>query len=164
MDPISFILSTYINTVSSTMTNNVSEIYGTEMQSVATEYHGHQVTYSYQMWKIKPESVCRNQKSDINQYSKCTIEAKSLFDELCDYLQTNPGSGWRFQKNKNMYCTAAISYQPVIASIQKADQPTPIEIARKECNTVIAENMGDGSPAAQKRIEKACESYNSMQE
>jgi len=164
MDPIAFVVATYINSVSANISNQVSEIYGVEIQSVATEYHGHNLTYSYQMWKIKPESVCGNQKSNINRYSACTQEAKNFFDEMCSHLQQKPSTHWKHSKNINMYCNAAISYKPVIASILKAGEPTESETARKTCNAAIAQHLGNNSLAAQHQINKACAAYRSLEE
>ena len=162
MDPVSFIVSTYINVVSSTVANNINEIYGTEIQSVTTEYHGHRISYSYQLWKIKPKSVCADQKGHLSTYSACTLEAKILFKDVCNHLQNKKRSDWRYSKNKNMYCNAALSYEPVIASIQQATEPSLMQEARKTCNLAISEHMGNANPQSANAVEKACAPYRSM--
>jgi hypothetical protein len=162
MDPLSFILSTYIDTVSTVSTNHVSEIYGTEIQAVTVDYNGRKIPYAYQLWKIKPESVCATYKDQLSIYSDCTLDAKAMFNQVCDHLQKNPYQHWKYQKNKNMYCAAAISYSPVVAKVEKAAEPSTLELAKSECNLAITANMGDGSSKAQRAIEKACSEYKSL--
>lgn len=164
MDPISFVLSTYINAVSVFPADRYSEVLGTEIQATTVEYNGRKIPYAYQRWKIKPDSVCAIYKGDINTYSSCTVDAKAMFTEICGYLQQNPQRHWKYKKNKNMYCSASLSYKPLIAKIEKASQPTEVETARKECNLAISANMGNSSPKTRNEIDIACAKYKEMSE
>ena len=58
MDPISVIFASYLELVSVGVTNKMTDIVGTQMQSVVVEHQHIKIPYSYQLWRIRPKSVC----------------------------------------------------------------------------------------------------------
>ena len=164
MDPLSMIFATYIDLVSSTVYETMSDRLGTEIESVVVKHEGMDVPYSYQMWKIRPDGVCTTYHLDIQKLAKCTIAAKSLFQNTCLHLQNNPRSDWKYRKLKNMYCHAANTYQPVLASIRVSENRTPLQLARSECNIAVAKLMSDKSDENRKTQEQACEKYRQLKD
>ena len=55
MDPVSYLFSAYPNLVQ----QQVSDHYGSEPKTLVVQYEGEQVPFSYQLWQIKQNSVCR---------------------------------------------------------------------------------------------------------
>ena len=162
MDPLSIIFASYLELVSAEATNNMTDIFGSEMQSAVVEHQNIKVPYSYQLWRIKPKSVCNSYSFNIEEYSRCTLAAKSLFNHSCLYLQKAKTEHWKHTKLKNMYCNASITFTPTIASIQKAVIKTPIQLARSECNIAVAELMGNHNSKTQKKKEMACAKYQNL--
>jgi len=164
MDPLSMVFATYIDLVSSTVYETMTDRLGTEIKSVVVKHEEMDIPYSYQMWKIRPNGVCTSYQLDIQKLSKCTIAAKSLFKNTCLHMQNNPKSDWRYRKLKNMYCHAANTYQPILASIQVPEKRTPLQLARSECNIAVAKLMSDKSEENRKAQEQACKKYRQLQE
>jgi hypothetical protein len=162
MDPITAIFTSYLDIVSTSLTDRTSDILGTEMQARIVEHDSIRVPYTYQMWQIRKPSVCESYRDNFSDYSKCTIAAKSLFNDICTYLQDHPGKNWKYRKHKNMYCHAAISYKPTMAAIDWTGQDTELEDARSECNVAKAGHTGNPDPQAQRQIKQACRKYNSL--
>jgi hypothetical protein len=163
MDPISAMFASYLDAISSNVAQHTSDVLGTEIQAQVVEHQGVQVPYTYQLWKIQPKSVCESYRGNIDNYSHCTSAAKSLFADTCEYLQQHPGDGWKHRKLKNMYCMAAVSYQPTVATIGwSSEEASPLEEARAACNLAIAELVGNTDPAARRRKQAACDTYDSL--
>lgn len=163
MDPISAAFATYLEAVSSRVTERMTDVLGTEVQAIVVQHNGINVPYSYQIWKIRPQSVCGTYRQDFPFFSKCTVAAQSLFRETCGHLQANPQSHWKHQKLKNMYCDAAVTYQPSVANVEWSEESTPIEQARSECNLAVAELMSDRSSEYRKKKDEACGRYHALQ-
>lgn len=106
--------------------------------------------------------MCADQREQLREFSRCTQSAKRFFADACRYLQDKRGTGWKYDKYKNMYCSAAISFKPSIASIQAAGEATPLEAARKECNNLIVAASGGASPAIVAERDHACRHYNAL--
>lgn len=159
MDIISAAFATYLDAVSSLVTERMTDVLGTEVQAITVKHNGIDVPYSYQIWKIRPRTVCGTYRQDFSFYAKCTVAAQSLFQETCRYLQANPRSHWKYRKLKNMYCDAAATYQPSIANIEWSEETSPIEQARSECNLAVAELMSKQTAEHRKKKEEACEKY-----
>lgn len=143
MDPLSTFFAAYISTVTTNVHNNVSDIYGLKIKTEVIEYDGTKVKFQYQLWKIKPKTVCATYKQKMLDYSTCTVKAQKLFSAICDELPTNNKSHWKTKKIKNMYCNAAVNYQPVVAIIAKpikVDEQRDIE---KKCNLLILKTMNN---------------------
>jgi hypothetical protein len=164
MDPISAVFATYIDLVSSTVHKTMTDQMGLEVQAVIVNHNGMDVPYSYQMWKIRSQDVCSTYRLRMQKFSQCTIAAKSLFQQTCRHLQSNPQSDWKHIKLKNMYCHSANVYQPTLASIQMSEKRTPLQTARQECNIAVAKLMSSKTPENRKAQEVACEKYRKLQE
>lgn len=102
---------------------HMSDIMSTELKAQVVEYQNHKIDYQYLLWKIKPESVCISKKNElINEYSSCTNAAKAMFSDTCEYLTQNSQNHWKYKKLKNMYCTSAVSYTPITATISRPNE------------------------------------------
>lgn len=137
----------------------MSDVMGTELQTNIVEYHDHKIDYQYQLWKIKPDSVCNSQKNKlINEYSACTTAAKAMFNETCQYLSQNPQNHWKHSKLNNMYCTAAVSYTPITATISRPSKvETEIWEAKQKCSLLTLEAGESTNPGIEKKRKIACE-------
>jgi|SRR5699024_1681887 len=162
MDPISAVFATYIDLVSSQATTAVSDLLGTEVQAVVVQHRKMSIPYSYQAWKIQDQTVCATYRQNFPLFSRCTINAQDLFQETCTHLQANQQTHWKQQKMKNMYCTAATTFQPVVASIEWSSEASPVAEARTQCNLAVAELMGDRSTDNLKKQELACGKYHEL--
>lgn len=162
MDPISAIFASYLDVVSTLVSQRYLDVTGTEVKSVVVQHNGTQVPYAYQRWKIQPKSVCQSYTDNIETFSSCTLAAKSLFTNACDHLQKNPANDWRHRSLQNMYCTAAVSYQPTVANIGWSSDAPPLDEARTECNLAIAALVGNSDSAARQRKKEACDRYDAM--
>ncbi|MCB0253945.1 MAG: hypothetical protein KDI55_09465 [Anaerolineae bacterium] len=162
MDPIGAIFASIVDVISTPITQHYSDVAGLQVQTLVVEHQGVRVPYSYQLWKIQTQSVCQGQGATVDQFSRCTVAAKSMFTEACDQLQKKPGSDWRHTELQNMYCTAAVSYQPTVANIGWSADTSPLDEARAECNLAIAELVGNSDPAARQRKKVACDKYDAL--
>ena len=136
----------------------LQEGWGTELESVDTSFNGQRVTYQYQIWKVKPKSVCSHAQHQITQFSACTFAAKDLFHALCRTLQRKKnGPDYRIRKLHNMYCQAAVSFRPTIAQISRS-QPLSKKghAVRKKCNDSIILDMISGENKEKKPRNEAC--------
>ncbi len=164
MDPIAIVFSSFLNSMSSSIHGHMTDMLGTELQAQIVEYHGHRVDYQYQLWKIKAETVCASSKQDmVDRHSQCTIAAKDMFSETCNHLEQNPQNHWKHIKLKNMYCSAAASYQPTIASISKpSDREAELWDAKQKCSLLTLEARNTGLPATEKQRQQACNEYKQL--
>jgi hypothetical protein len=164
MDPISLIFASVVDAISAPIEQSFTDVMGTQVQTLLVEHQGVRVPYSYQRWKIQHKSVCDRYADSIEDYSRCTVAAKSLFTDACRRLQEDPDDGWRHAKLQTMYCTASVSYQPTVANISWSAETSPLEEARTECNLAIAELVGNSDPDARQRKKVACDRYDALKE
>ena len=151
MDPVSYIFSAYLNLVQ----QQVSDHYGSEPKTLMVEYEGEQVPFAFQFWQIKPNSVCRTYEQDVRHFSQCTVKATALFGKLCDELSRQDDSSWQRHKFRTMYCSAALSYRPMIAEIGDAKQD-PARLAERACNQAILAAMNSEDEALLAQRDKSC--------
>ena len=151
MDPVSYLFSAYLNLVQ----QQVTDIYGTELKTLVVPYEGEQVPFSFQLWQIKQQSVCRPYEQDVRRFSQCTVKAAALFQTLCDDLTRQDDSSWQLPKFRTMYCSAAISYRPMIAEIVDAKQ-SPAKLAERACNQAILAAMDSDDETLLAQRDKAC--------
>ena len=151
MDPVSYLFSAYLNLVQ----QQVSDHYGTEPKTLVVEYEGEQVPFAFQFWQIQPKSVCRPYEQDVRRFSQCTVKASALFHKLCDDLTRQDDSSWQLPKFRTMYCSAAISYRPMIAEIGDAQQ-SPAKLAERACNQAILAAMDSDDETLLAQRDKAC--------
>ena len=156
MDPISLVFSAYLDAVQSNVHTQLTDTLGTEVKAVVIDYQGVKVPFQYQIWRVRDNSVCSSYQSDLIQYSQCTVKAKELFQTLCAQLSKKPSTHWRYTKTKNMYCNAAVSYQPTIARIGEAEERTEDEEARAACNLAIVAALGSRDPVVIAERDRVC--------
>ncbi len=141
----------------------VRTIQNAEVTHKNVKYSGYQVTYQYQFWKIKHSLVCANYKSNLADYSNCTIAAKKLFTDTCTVLQNETNVTGIRKQQKIMYCSSSVNFKPVIASISSsAVQDTEVSLARDKCNSLILQAMNTKSSSDVAKREHACEKYKKM--
>ncbi|MBN0986448.1 hypothetical protein [Amphritea pacifica] len=92
---------------------------GVELESVNVDYHDQPVSFQYQMWRLRPNTVCLPQKNKLLEYSACTEAASQFFHETCQTLQQKPIRAALYSNYKRLYCNAAVSYQPVVAKVRR---------------------------------------------
>jgi hypothetical protein len=156
---VSLVFSAYLNTVQSTVSNHFNETRNLEITPVVVEYEGVPVSYQHQLWRVHPESVCANNQQNLGQFSRCTVKAYRLFNALCSELKQSGSNGWRQVKVQNMYCNAAVSFKPTVASIGAAQTLSGLEEARRACNAATVATMGNSDPKLARKRDKACEVY-----
>lgn len=162
MDPVSYLFATYLNAVQTTTHNHFKEAIGTEVEAVVIEYEGTKIPFQYQMWRIREDSVCSQLQSRIGDYSQCSVKASRLFHELCAQLPMTDNTNWRYAKTRNMYCNAAVSYKPTIATISSESPESELVQAKKKCNVATIDAMGSNDPAAIGYRDRTCKKYNEL--
>lgn len=162
MDFISIILASYLDIVSDNAYQQIVDQTGSELQTRIVNHQEQDIAFSYQLWKIKQDSVCEDKKQQMLDYSKCTKAAKSLFYTVCQHLQTNPKEHWQYQKLKNMYCSAALSYQPTTASISWSNEEDDLKNAKRKCSTATVASMRSSDRELIRAREEACTQYKKM--
>lgn len=164
VDPISTLLSAYLRFVSSDIAGQYSARHDVEIQSLNIEYEGIDIPFQHQVWKIRPDSVCAFYRDELLSFSKCTASAKRLFRTVCDHLSEKPIDHWKYLKTKNMYCNAAVSYQPTVAAISEAEKPAPLEAARQKCNLATAQALGRTDAASIAARTATCSAYEKLKQ
>lgn len=160
------LFSAFLSSMTSSIHSHMSDVMGTELQVQVVEYQNHKIDYQYQIWKIKPESVCISKKNDlINEYSSCTNAAKAMFLDTCQYLTQNPQNHWKYKKLKNMYCSAGVSYTPIIATISRPSEPeTEVLEARQKCSLLTLESRQTSNPGIENKRKIACDQAKAIAE
>ena len=143
IDPVSAFFAAYVSAINTNVHENISDIYGTELKTEFVQYENMNISFQYQIWKIKSNTVCTSYNQGDTNHSKCTIKAKSFFTEMCKELTKRNNSNWKMKKLKNMYCNASINYQPVIANISNPKGITEEREREKKCNLLILKTMGN---------------------
>ena len=159
MDPISWFFVSYAELVQDITKTRLLDIMGTDVTSISVTHEGVEIPYSFQLWRIQENTVCSKYKQNAGQYSKCTVSASSLFQNVCTGLQQQKSSDTKQRRMKNMYCNAAINYQPTIANVQWTEERSEEDVARRECNTATAIALGSTDPNEIEKREAACNNY-----
>lgn len=159
MDPVTVIFSAYLNTLQSATYDHVNESFGTQMQAVVVNYEGVKIPYQYQMWTVRQASVCQPYVASVAEYSRCSLAAAGLFNDLCNRLSAQPNGDWRQKKFRNMYCNAAVSYKPTIAKISSAQAAPAANQARQRCNAATVAAMGSQDPELIHQRDQLCAAY-----
>jgi hypothetical protein len=156
MDPLSQLFAAYLYTVS----NSIAEVYVDSMNSTVTSqslvYNDTNIRFQYQLWKIKPNSVCSDLEQQVTQLSKCTQQAKAMFTELCTQLFSMENLNQKGRSLSNMYCNASLTYKPMVAYISEPKQKSEQELKEKECNLMILKVMQNNSDGIIKQKNKTC--------
>lgn len=143
IDPVSTFLAAYLSAATTNVHQKVSDIYGTELTTEFIEYEEMNISFQYQMWKVKNNTVCSSYSQGTPAYSKCTVKAKLLFKGICKELSKRNDANWKAKKMRNMYCNASVNYQPVIATISNPKELTAQRKKEKQCNLLILKTMGN---------------------
>ncbi len=157
MDPLAALFAAVLESTSNVVGTEIQDVMGTEIKAVVIEHKDQRIAFQYQRWRIRDASVCADEKDRVGEFSECTVAAKQFFADACRYLQENRGAGWRYEKTKNMYCAASISFKPTVAFIAPAGQATPLELARRQCNLLILE-----ASATEEERKQACARYEAL--
>lgn len=116
--------------------------------------------FSFQLWQIQQPSVCRPYQQDVRRFSQCTVKASAMFHKLCDDLTRQDDSSWQQSKFRTMYCSAAISYRPLIAEIRSTEigdaKQSPAKLAERASNQAILAAMDSDDEALLAQRDKAC--------
>ena len=146
MDPIGAIFASIVDVISNPISQRFADVTGTQIQSVVVEHQGIQVPYSYQLWKIQPKSVCHSYGNNVEDFSalhgRRQIHVHGGLPAPAKEFPPPIGD----TKLQNMYCTAAVSYQPTVANIGWSADTSPLDEARAACNLAIAELVGNPDP------------------
>jgi hypothetical protein len=139
------IFASWMSFVTEPLVNDIADIMNSQVTAKNVKYEGSVIAFQHQMWRIRESSVCSDHARQTPNYSKCTVKAKRLFKEMCDYLVTNKTSDRSHRSYQQMYCNAAVSYKPTIISISKGDdaEVTEQEKQRIECNLLTIRAMGN---------------------
>ncbi|WP_417225097.1 hypothetical protein [Amphritea sp.] len=111
----------------------LSDGVGTELKSIVVEYRNQPVSFQYQLWQLRPNSVCLPLKGDLLDYSACTEAASQFFRETCQTLAQHPNRTPDYSNYKRLYCDAAASYQPVVAKVNRATEIDEEAKQRQRC-------------------------------
>jgi hypothetical protein len=162
MDPISAFFASIVDVTSNSIMQTYADATGMQLQSLVVNHDGIPVPYSYQLWQIKPDSVCHSYRNTVQDYSRCTVAAKAMFTQACQELQAKPSRNAQHTKLQNMYCMASMTYQPTIANISWSGGSSALDEARTACNAAIAGQVGNPDPAARQRKKAACDQYDAL--
>ena len=133
-----------------------------EISTISVEHEGVEVSFSHQLWRIKHKSVCLSYRQDAAQFSKCSVSASSLFKAMCKQTRSSSALGRNKKHIKNMYCNAALSYEPTIADVQWSETRNELAVARRECNTAMAVALGSKDNKLINDRKMKCSKYNEL--
>ncbi|WP_417359457.1 hypothetical protein [Gallaecimonas pentaromativorans] len=114
-------------------------------------YRGETVRFNHLFWRVDSRSVCFDQQQRTSDYSRCTQNAKALFDELCQQVEE--------QRHKNMFCQAAASYRPVVAQISDYGAGQ-VATLKRQCGDLRVQAMADKSKVAERN--RVCGQYQAL--
>lgn len=156
MDPISQLFAAYLEMVSNNITSVYVDASNTTVTTQTLTYKGTNIRFQYFLWQVKQESVCANLKQQAIAYSKCTLQAKAMFTDLCNQLSAMKNINSKGRSLTQMYCNASHNYKPIIATISAPAHKTDQQLKEKECNQLILKAMQDNSPELAKRRDETC--------
>jgi len=145
MDIVSITFATYLNMLNEGFTKGFLKTLGWERQTQVIVYQGYNIDFTFQRFKIDGRSVCLGYKDDILEQSKCTKAAKKMFADACTELKNTKSLSAMKDRYQTMFCTAAATYQPIIATISKSKKRSEVAKAKEDCNKAIVNAMDDTS-------------------
>lgn len=158
MDPATTLISAYINYISDNITSSYNRKVNLDVTPVKITYQETAISFQHQIWRIKDKSVCADLVNNSADFSRCTIKAKSLFNEICNSLAKKQAKTVKESKYQRMYCNAAIKYKPFIATISfETKVVNPLE---KQCNQLILKAMGSRDNKLKKERVRVCKLVN----
>ncbi|MCU8011360.1 hypothetical protein [Shewanella sp. SM74] len=156
MDPLSQLFAAYLEMVSNNITNAYVDAANTTVTDQTLTYKGTNIRFQHFLWQVKQESVCANLKQQATAYSKCTLQAKAMFTDLCNQLSTMKNINSKGRSLTQMYCNASLNYKPIIATISAPAHKKDQQLKEKVCNQLILKTMQDNSPELAKRRDETC--------
>ncbi|MDO6562705.1 hypothetical protein Q4488_04845 [Amphritea sp. 1_MG-2023] len=124
----------FTQTLGKVLFQPITDSVGSELQSIHIEYHNQPVSFQYQLWRLRPNSVCQPLKYSVLKYSACSEAASQFFRETCQTLQQQPNRSPNYPNYKRLYCNAAASYQPVIAKVRRSAPVGENAEQRQKCS------------------------------
>ena len=118
-------------------------------------YQDTHIPYKHRQWRVLDQSVCERHDQNSTEYSDCTLKAKSLFSQICSALSNQASNYWHHQKYKEMYCNAAVNFQPMVATISYGNS-TQITPEEKKCNQLILKALVDKDGKSINERDEAC--------
>lgn len=164
MDPIATLFALYLDIVANSVHQHMTDTLGTELQAEVIHYEGFDIPFQYQMWQVRERSVCASHSDNMTTFSQCTVKAKAMFNDLCTELNKHRSDHWRLVKFKNMYCNAAVSFTPTIASISSSPTLSDAEAARRQCNLATAAALGSNDQKLVAERRRACDEYENLKQ
>ncbi len=159
MDPITAVFAAYLQFLIHPDAASATDADGRDPQALIISYQGVDVPFRHQLWEVDSDSVCAGLEADVAAFSNCSVTAKNLFTDLCTELKKAPGQHWYYQKARDMYCSAADSYQATIAVITIPAPPAALESAKQRCNMAILNAAGSSQPSLLAEQKEACDEY-----
>lgn len=155
MDPLSALLAGFLQSAGDTLAQRAIDGMNAQPETVAMEYQGEHVRFQHQLWRIKPETVCAEQRQQLAAYARCTQAAQALFRDACERLSRAVGRAPVERSLRAMYCNAAQRYAPTEASIQWSDAETSTAES-DACRLAKAMLVVDKSAANRAQVREAC--------
>ena len=168
------ILSASLATMISAMTGTISDTYITnanaKLTSQVVHHRGHDIYFEHQIWRIRGNTVCKDKQHKITEYSQCTLAAKAVFNAVCKAHQHKNYSDHKARNMVRMYCEAARTFKPTIASIQASNSASigntnhraALAQANQKCAALILESQTSKDPFIQSKKKKACQRYKEL--
>lgn len=149
--------SDFIHTLAYSVTSTHRDMVGTELESKHVAYNDQPVTFQYQLWRLRKDSVCAQLRHNVLEYSKCTRAARALFTDTCRHLTNNPSDHWRHQKQKNLYCAASVEFKPVVAEVRRSTAADDHELQkRQQCSVLRIQAMSSRDPKTIQMRDEVC--------
>ncbi|GEM_PF-6098387 len=158
-NPLSEAYLSFIRTLSDGFSDHVAEQMNTRIESKQVEFNGQRVTYEYQLWRLRPNSVCAHLKQDLLAFSKCGQTAQQFFQQTCRYLNQNPSSHWAHTRQTQLYCNAASQYKPTIAEVRRSKPNSTSDASqaqRQQCSILRMEALRNKDPYVIQQRDQVC--------
>lgn len=137
-------MSAYIATLGESIQDDKRQRLTLTETSLVIEYQATNIPFSHKQWRVIDGSVCSHHDRNSPEYSNCSVKAKSLFNQICSALTNSSNTYWHQQKHKEMYCDAAVNFQPMVATISYGAS-TQMSAEEKKCNQLILKALVDPS-------------------
>ena len=131
---------------------------GVQLESVLVEYQEQPVSFQYQLWRLRPDSVCQPLKNaSVLKYSRCSMAASQFFRETCQQLKRNPTDSLLYSQYTRLYCNAAASYRPVVAQVRRSEPLDERAEKRQQCSILMMKASRTRDPIDIRQRDIACE-------
>jgi hypothetical protein len=128
-----------------------------DIRTNSVMYDGTRISFQYQLWRLRPKSVCIEYSERVNEFAQCTQDAKRFFIEACRVMNEASEHGYPYDQYKSLYCAAASEYKPTVASITA---PSATEAAaidrRRACSLAVLKARETGRESDEAARKAAC--------